>query len=239
MAKLKARLSRGFTLTEIIIVITIIAILLVIGLLLLLNNITKANDAKRKADISKISMALESYYTDHECYPDLSAISQCGSDALKPYLDSVPCDPVYKYPYCYFTANDNMVSGCWQEYHLLGTLKNLSDPDIKKQGCNGAGFCGWELECGSTTNRFGFNYGASSGNTSLANPSGAGTPYDPLPPGFPPPGNPGVYACTPQGNCDNYGTRDNALANGCPITFEDDNICRQYCSHSPIYRCNH
>jgi len=222
------------------IVVAILAILILIGIMAFLNNLHKANDAKRKADLVEISTAIEGYYSDHECYPDLSIISTCGSDSLEPYLKTIPCDPVGRYPYCYFASNEVPVSGCYQEYHLLATLKNLADPDIEKLGCDGESYCGWESECGATSDRFGFNYGLSSQNISIANPS---LPADggPLPPTLPPTSESGVYACTPTGSCDNYGTHENAINKGCLYTFDDAHVmeCSSYCPVSPLEdRCN-
>lgn len=233
MPTLKARKnSKGFTLIEFLIVVAIIGLIAILVILLLIRNITKANDAKRKADIVKISTALEDYYGDNNCYPDPSVFSECGSEALKPYLDTIPCDPVYKYPYCYFAEDETPTSGCYQKYRALATLKFFKDPDIKSLGCDGTGYCGWETECSADANRYGFNYGVASRNTFVANPSYV-PPGPTLPPGLPSPGPSGIFACTPQGSCDAY---DDPDAKGCPITFQDKNLCILYCNY-PQYRC--
>lgn len=230
------RTSEGFTLIELLIVVVIIALLIVLVIIILLKNITKANDARRKADIAKISTAMEEYYTDNNCYPDPAILTSCGSNALQPYLASVPCDPVYKYPYCYFAQEPSPTATCYQKYRTLATLKNLSDPDIKAAGCDKDTFCGWESECGATTNRFGFNYGVASRNTFLANPNVV-LPTATTPPGLPEPGGPGPYACAWDGVCNNFGTSQQALNQGCPTTYASGVICQQYCDYSNSYWC--
>ena len=110
---------------ELLIVIAIIAIL---GILLLislnpLQQICKANDAKRKHDLAVLNKVFEDYYNDKGCYPKPSdvcydlpplnvcstqscgshcgIVSQichiCGNDPnspfFQPYLTKLPCDP--------------------------------------------------------------------------------------------------------------------------------------------------
>jgi type II secretory pathway pseudopilin PulG len=98
----------AYTLAEILIVVSIIIIL---GLALLVGinpmvQIFKAYDTHRKADLAKIKIAMENYYADHDCYPVFPLTDSrgrpsyaCESDFLKPYLDSMPCDPSKKTPY--------------------------------------------------------------------------------------------------------------------------------------------
>lgn len=95
--------SRGFTLSELLIVVAIIVIL---GLLVLLainpfTYIKRANDTERKADIYKLQNALESYFSDHESYPPnlQQILISCGGSGLSPYLDKIPCDPNTKAGY--------------------------------------------------------------------------------------------------------------------------------------------
>lgn len=235
----KAKRTEAFTLIELLIVVCIIALLILLVINLLIRNIAKANDAKRKADIAKISTALENYYTDNNCYPDPSIFSSCGSTAFRPYLDSIPCDPVYKYPYCYFVNQDSGSNGCWQKYRALATLKFLSDRDISSLGCNDkTNYCGWEVECGATSERYGFNYGVASRNQVLTNPSEVTIPSGATPPsGLPSPDGPGSFACAFDGVCNNFGSYQNAINQGCPITFSSFSTCQSYCDYSSTYWC--
>lgn len=55
---------RGFTVVELIIVITIMGILLVLGVVNLRGSQISARDAERKADVEAIALHLESFYTN-------------------------------------------------------------------------------------------------------------------------------------------------------------------------------
>jgi len=125
------RLRRtGFTLIEIIIVLTILAILLVFmaGIINPGAMINRAQDAQRKKDIRRIKIAFEEYYNDKSCYPTAAEIAAlaCKSSTFRPYLDSWPCDPKTNVPYIIGTEN----SDCPHLFRILTNLRNLSDPEI-------------------------------------------------------------------------------------------------------------
>src|SRR5258708_13026190 len=65
------RRSSGFTLVELLTVVGIVGILLVAAILILnpVAQFQKANDAKRKSDLTQIQKALETYFNDYEKYP--------------------------------------------------------------------------------------------------------------------------------------------------------------------------
>lgn len=107
--KLKISPHKGFTLAEILIVVTIIVVL---GLAVLVGinpmaQILKGYDAHRRSDLYKIKTALENYHSDHESYPIFpkqdgngrNTTYDCDSDFLSPYLSSMPCDPNTNNPY--------------------------------------------------------------------------------------------------------------------------------------------
>lgn len=114
--------KKSFTLLEILITVAIIILLAVIVLLVLdpFQQINKANDAKRKNDLSILKKALEEWYNDKGCYPEPENICYdgatnycnkpgsctnflskscniCGiestSPSFLPYLSKLPCDP--------------------------------------------------------------------------------------------------------------------------------------------------
>lgn len=232
--------KRGFTLIELLIVIAIIAILVVLAIWAVTANLAKSRDARRKADLDRIKIAFEDYYGDSNEYPPDTALVECGSDALKPYLSSIPCDPRTKQPYCYIYDSDNL----GQNYRILSNLENHNDPVISELSCDeDPTYCGYEDDCSALGSRF--NYGVASTNVLVNNENiGSGqvgaTPTPTPPPADPLPSSiPGTYACTPLGNCDSYS--GNPILNRCPITFNSGDSgaqCQSYCPTSPIYaRC--
>lgn len=68
------RSRSGFTLVELLVVVSIIAILSVIGLVIFTSTQKVARDARRRADIESISKALEvNYNTSAAIYPAIAA----------------------------------------------------------------------------------------------------------------------------------------------------------------------
>jgi type II secretion system protein G len=166
---------RGFTLVELIIVVGVIAILAA-GTIAVLNPFTqfqKADDSRRKSDLSQIQKGLEVYYQDLGRYPQNA--TQCnyevlgnnsdGNDCIEwgkswqPYMNVVPKDPKEANSYVYFVTTDG------QAYFLYA---NLSRGTVDKQSCNNGDACNSlssnnipVTACGGTC-----NYGISSPNVS-------------------------------------------------------------------------
>ena len=227
--------TKGFTLIEILIAFAVLVLLALMGFMAWQNQVAKARDARRKADIKRLNIAFEDYYGDKDCYPATDILVDCGGGQLKPYLDQpMPCDPLTHTPYCYVSDGTD----CSQEFRILAVLENASDPDIGKLGCAGPYFCGYEEQCkyfGS-----GFNYGFSSSNVAVLNPN---TPFDPgggspspaasgtpLPSGSPHPGGGTyIYACK-TGGCESW----DHYPVGC--YFFNNEQCDNICSN-PIYWC--
>lgn len=103
--------TRGFTLLELIIVVTIIGLLLAIFVSYLGQAREKSRDTARYKQALEILNALELYYTSYGRYPAGSGVTPVpvaaiGSD-IQAYLSSVPSDPTYAqaegYHYCVST----------------------------------------------------------------------------------------------------------------------------------------
>lgn len=126
----------GFTLVEVLIVVSIVAFLAGISLYLLSSQVFKGTDAKRKSDINRIQIAIEEYEKDKDCYPTPEIVTCSPDTGLRPYLDKIPCDPKTKSSY-YFENDGNI---CPRWYRIYTKLENKQDPYITKIGCtNGCG----------------------------------------------------------------------------------------------------
>lgn len=126
--------TKGFTLTEMLIVVSIIAFLLTLIIVYFRTQAFKGSDAKKKGEIHRIQVAIEEYEKDHDCYPPKILIDKgCNpNDWLKPYLDKIPCDdPKAKTPYVIEIDE----SSCPSWYTIYTNLENTKDIDIEELGC--------------------------------------------------------------------------------------------------------
>lgn len=245
---LKKKIS-GFTLIELLITITIVALLTLMVIFGLSQNLGKARDSRRKADLERIKTAFEEYYGNESIYPPVTILDNCGGEELKPYLNIIPCDPKTKKPYCYIYEPNG------QNYRLLSSLENISDTIIASLGCDSpTEFCGYEPECIALVGYNHLNYGVSSSNILVANEligtglieptptpstspstSPTATPsISPSPSPFPST-IPGNYACNnPQVGLPVCGIYSDPVGSRCGLTFSDEPTCQAYCPTSPI-----
>ena len=84
----RTRREDGFTLIELMIVLTLIAILLSIAVPTYQNSLIKAREAALMEDLHMMRDAIDKYYSDTGKYPD--AISELVE---KKYLRAMPIDP--------------------------------------------------------------------------------------------------------------------------------------------------
>lgn len=89
----------GFTLLELLVVISIIGILTALGAVNYVGVRERARDAERKADLSQIQTALEFYRSDTGEYPtrtlfysNIACNGEFANNGVV-YIKSVPCDP--------------------------------------------------------------------------------------------------------------------------------------------------
>lgn len=118
--------ERGFTLVELMVVITIIAILSAISIVALSTVAQNGRDAKRKTDLKVVQSSLEYYFADQGYYPaevpfgnQLQFTDAQGNK--KTYYNKLPQDPSYSYqctPYA---------SGKCSTYCLKAKLDNPDD----------------------------------------------------------------------------------------------------------------
>ncbi|MCJ7739805.1 type II secretion system GspH family protein [Candidatus Microgenomates bacterium] len=135
------RLS-GFTLMELLIVMTLVAILA--GMALMTNvksSLQKSRDSKRKQDLNKMVRIFEDYYNDHQHYPPADSATGIIQEAawgqpFSTYVPLLPKDPVAPSQNYYYMTDDAL----FDFYVLYARLENTADPDIVTVGCEGG--CG-------------------------------------------------------------------------------------------------
>lgn len=91
-------IRKGFTLIELMVVISIIGILVAIGAVSYRKTYQLTRDSRRKADLAQIQQALESYRTENGTYPSTNS----WKSSLSPtYLSTIPTDPKTGSDYSY------------------------------------------------------------------------------------------------------------------------------------------
>lgn len=118
----------GFTLVELLVVITIIALLTTMGMIGYTNATRKSRDGRRQADLEQIRTALELYRSDNSAYPD-----DWADLVTEEYIREIPEDPK-GFSYVYVPDTDNL------GYDLCAHLETGDTTD----DCGGAEACGDE-----------------------------------------------------------------------------------------------
>lgn len=123
----------GFTLVELLIVMSIIGILAAIGLGSFTTAQMRGRDAERKSDLKQISHALELYYSDHGKYPPTTLIVSGSefTDGKTVYFKNIPSDPVSSQSYTYIVPD----SPTNQKFKLFAKLENTQDKDCIDNNC--------------------------------------------------------------------------------------------------------
>ncbi len=89
--------QKGFTLIELIVAIVMLGILAAALILFIdpIKQLNKAKDAQREKDVKQVQQALDTYYNDHNCYPQEGTIQfgQPFSSGSTVYFKKLPQDP--------------------------------------------------------------------------------------------------------------------------------------------------
>jgi general secretion pathway protein G len=81
--------ARGFTLIEVLIVITLIVVLAAVGMPTYQNSVRRAQEATLKENLFRMNDAIDQYYADKNKYP--ASLQDLVSEG---YLRKIPEDPI-------------------------------------------------------------------------------------------------------------------------------------------------
>lgn len=133
---ISSRNSSGFTLVELLVVISIIGVLAALLLVNLSNVRERGRDSARKSDLAQMRTALRLYYNDFQTYPAAQngLIVGCGAGGDvacawgEPFgvtgssYMTLPADPVETQSYTYAQTDGG------NGFRVSAQLENLSDP---------------------------------------------------------------------------------------------------------------
>lgn len=126
--------TKGFTLIEILVTISIIALLTMVGLTNFKVANQKARDGRRQGDLEQIKAALELYRTDEGEYPgSVTPGATIESATGTIYMNEVPDDPLSTQTYYYSSDTDT--------YTLCAAL------ELGTSGACGGASCGTGVTC--------------------------------------------------------------------------------------------
>lgn len=157
-------MKKGFTLVELLIVISILGILATIAITSFRSAQFRGRDAERKSDLKQISSALELYYSDYGKYPNAASgeIAGCPSttgdacawgsgsftDTKTTYMKVIPKDPSKDFSYLYRVDSTN------QKFQLFAHLENTQDINLITLSnifCGGTTPCNFSVTSPNTT----------------------------------------------------------------------------------------
>ena len=164
MMRMLLEKKRGFTLVELLVVISIIGILASIITASLANAKAGGRDAKRISDLKNIQLGLGLYYNDNYKFPVTLSLLVSGG-----YISIEPKDPSTQNSYLYSAVNANGSVNCTTnpatKYHLGAVMEVTTssfllqdnDDSLQTSGtygvCTGSGakFHGMATNCSGTT----------------------------------------------------------------------------------------
>jgi type II secretion system protein G len=171
----KTNRYKGFTLVELLVVITVLGILAVIGITSFTSAQVRGRDTGRKSDLKQISNSLELYFNDHGVYPaslngqilgcPTTSSTACTwgtsqfTDGRTVYFKILPKDPSMG-NYYYRTVTINSLPN--QGFQLFAKLENSRDSECINDVCANHTDLPTGVTCGGTTS---CNFAITSPNT--------------------------------------------------------------------------
>lgn len=126
-------MKRGFTLIEILIVISLIGTLSLLGLNGFQAISRGGRDALRKTELEKIRSAAEVYKSETNVYPPEASTCSASADLSESYIKPYPADPLAPtFTYCYKRLTN-------LTYEICAHLEN---GDTVTDNCGGTTACG-------------------------------------------------------------------------------------------------
>ncbi|MFH0937295.1 MAG: prepilin-type N-terminal cleavage/methylation domain-containing protein [Candidatus Daviesbacteria bacterium] len=139
MEYLLPKTIKGFTLVELLVVISILGVLAVIGMSTYSAFQKRARDTQRQSNLKVIQSALEQYHADQGYYPATAIVGTTLRSPLntKTYLNRIPADPLdsnsgYSHQYNYVASplgctNTGTSPVYCVSYCLYANLESSSD----------------------------------------------------------------------------------------------------------------
>ncbi len=154
-------MKKGFTLVELLVVITIMSILTVITVSQFQTAKRKANDVARKGDLNALAKSLQMYYADYGSFPEsehgmirvvdngvektVTWGGEFSDNASTPYIymKKTPREEILddNFPFCYVSDGGN-------RYGLFAMLENTADTEcVMNNGAGAYSHCGGRRYC--------------------------------------------------------------------------------------------
>lgn len=124
--------KQAFTLVELLVVATVICVLTVIAVVNYEKAKAKSRDSERKSDLTKISLALTSYYADNKNYINTQSFINISTNTVlvdQKYLSVMPSDPTSDTDHYYQYKSDGVQ---YKLRALSETIKASDNSDIAK-----------------------------------------------------------------------------------------------------------